>query len=531
MFLTNKIDKYKKTIIFLFFLILLSIGLSSVKDYGTTNDEYTQRLKGLITLNYVGNLFLPNITKKFKADKELPSFEDVPEQLRYYGGSIIHAPLAFFEVLLGIKDKKNVFLFKHYLFFLIYFLSLICFFEIIRKRFKSWKYGFLGVLVLFFTPRIFANSFYNNLDMPFMAFTIISVNFGIRLIENIKFKNIFLFSFFSAIAIDVRLMAILIPSIFSVTLFFNGIKKNNILSSLKIILILFLLTLLMTILFWPFLWDNPLTNLVNVFKNLANHPLDINTFYLGEILNVKNIPWHYVFVWIFITTPIIYILTFFLGLSLFIKNTFQIVPSKINYIDIIFLLILFIPILIVILLGSTLYNGWRHLYFVYPFLVFFIVYGVYFFSDFKNFFKINIFLIILFLGIIDTAFWMTKNHPHQYVFFNRVIAKNAYKNFELDYMAASYKENLEYLIKNEDKKSYKIWNSSETKLFYPLFSLKDSERTKIIESEKNEAEYWITNYYFDRQSYNDEFLNNYELLNEIIVDGNKINSLFKKKLN
>ena len=126
---------------------------------------------------------------------------------------------------------------------------------------------------------------------------------------------------------------------------------------------------------------------------------------------------------------------------------------------------------------------------------------------------------------------MTKNHPHQYVFFNRVIAKNAYKNFELDYMAASYKENLEYLIKNEDKKSYKIWNSSETKLFYPLFSLKDSERTKIIESEKNEAEYWITNYYFDRQSYNDEFLNNYELLNEIIVDGNKINSLFKKKLN
>jgi hypothetical protein len=124
---------------------------------------------------------------------------------------------------------------------------------------------------------------------------------------------------------------------------------------------------------------------------------------------------------------------------------------------------------------------------------------------------------------------MYKNHPHQYVFFNKLIRNNASKNFELDYFAASYKENLDFLILNEKKEKYHIYNSSETKLWYPLFSLLDNDRLKFEEVEKQKAEYWITNYYLDKHSYGYDFQKKYKLLNEIIVDGNKVNSLFKLK--
>ena len=53
----------------------------------------------------------------------------MPDQLRYYGGTILHAPLGFLEVIFGIEDKKDVFVFKHYVYFLIFFISLIFFFK------------------------------------------------------------------------------------------------------------------------------------------------------------------------------------------------------------------------------------------------------------------------------------------------------------------------------------------------------------------------------------------------------------------
>ena len=84
-------------------------------------------------------------------------------------------------------------------------------------------------------------------------------------------------------------------------------------------------------------------------------------------------------------------------------------------------------------------------------------------------------------------------------------------------------------MENEKKNKYYIFNSSETKLFYPLFSLKDEIRLKFIVSKKENAEYWITNHHFDKETYDDDFYKKYEILNEVIVDGNKINSLFKVK--
>ena len=72
----------------------------------------------------------------------------MPDQLRYYGGTILHTPLAFLEILFGIEDKKNIFLFKHYVYFTIYFLSLFVFL-IFLKRYKDWKYGILGLFYFF----------------------------------------------------------------------------------------------------------------------------------------------------------------------------------------------------------------------------------------------------------------------------------------------------------------------------------------------------------------------------------------------
>ena len=170
------------------------------------------------------------------------------------------------------------------------------------------------------------------------------------------------------------------------------------------------------------------------------------------------------------------------------------------------------------------------MFFIYPCFRIFALIGINFiFKNIKNIKLYYLIQLIVIFSLLNTSYWMMKNHPHQYVYFNKYFSSNADKNFELDFIGASYNQNLKYLIKNEKKDKYYICNSSETELWYPLFSLTDEDRLKFIETSKENAEYWITNYHFDKNTYDEDFFRKYEILNEIIIDGNKINSLLKLK--
>ena len=523
----------KKFIIILTFSLIFVLGIISVNDYGTTNDEYTNRFRSLVTINYLGEKLLPNINKKYKGDKEIPKLDEFSSKQRFYGGSVIQVPLTLAEIILGIKDKKNAFLSRHYVYFIIFFFSLIAFYNILKIRFINWQYCIIGVLILFLSPRIFANSFYNNFDIPFMAFTIFAVNYGLKVIKKISYKRIIVFSFFSAAAINIRIMGLIIPALVCLALFATSMyNKEKIKTIFLNIIKISILTFFLYILSFPSLWESPFKNTLAVFINLSNHPMGGYHLYLGNLIHFFDAPWHYVPVWVFITIPIFYSFFFILGLFDFIRNFFKNQKILIFIQDIFFLLLLTIPIVAVIILNSTLYDGWRHLYFIYPFFVIFVIKGFIFSIENLNKYKrikklLHIFILFV---LLDTAIWMVKNHPHQYVYFNKLIRGFASEKFELDYLSASYKTNYDFLIKNEKKDLYLIADSgNRTKLFYSLFSLPETERLKFKVVEKGKAEYLITSYNLDDQIYDKKFYDKYKILNEVIVDGNKINSLFKLK--
>ena len=56
----------------------------------------------------------------------------------------------------------------------------------------------------------------------------------------------------------------------------------------------------------------------------------------------------------------------------------------------------------------------------------------------------------------------------------------ATENFDMDYWGLSYKQNFEFLLNNEKKEKYYIWNASETKIEYSLFSLNQLVLSYII---------------------------------------------------
>src|SRR6516162_7659943 len=107
--------KYPVQIVF--FLILLAVGLGVYRDYGISLDEVKQRSIGAVTLAYLANRLAPSLLTRTPSHiSHVESLNDYPD--RDYGVAF-EAPAVALEVILGIGDLKNVFMFRHLLTFLV----------------------------------------------------------------------------------------------------------------------------------------------------------------------------------------------------------------------------------------------------------------------------------------------------------------------------------------------------------------------------------------------------------------------------
>src|SRR5262249_31249163 len=190
--------------------ILLTVGLGVYRDYGISLDEPGQRWLGAVTLAYVAKRFAPSLLARAPSDlRHVQSLNDYPDLDH---GVAFEAPAAALEAILGIVDQKNAFMFRHLLTFLVALAGIYAVQRMAERRFSDWRIGLLAALFLVLTPRLFAESFYNSKDIVFMALFAIAMNTMIVFVLKPGFKTAFLHALASGVAIDVRIMAVLLPA-------------------------------------------------------------------------------------------------------------------------------------------------------------------------------------------------------------------------------------------------------------------------------------------------------------------------------
>ena len=239
----------------------------------------------------------------------------------------------------------------------------------------------------------------------------------------------------------------------------------------------------------PVLLPDPIANLVAAIKTMAHYPHDSISLFLGQWITSSEIPRSFLPVWMAVTTPIFYIVLFLAGLCGFFaairKNlvTFY----KENKYLVVALLWFFIPVLGQIVLKSNIYNGWRHMYFVYPALLIIAVNGIKWIYDLLKktnlkYYSVSaaIAAIIIMLNLGFISFEMIRMHPYEYVYFNIFAGKDlgvVEKRFTIDFWGMSYKYGLEYILKNDDRKkiTYTTASGSADKKIY-LFPKSDRDR-------------------------------------------------------
>lgn len=438
--------KFKQLTLLIFFGLMLALGLTTYKDYGISWDESPQRDIGKANVKYLGQTVAP-----FLLTPEVSKYENLKEIKDKDYGPPFEIVALLTEIAFNIKSEDQVYLLRHVLIFLVFAVGAFGLFLIASRRYQNFWAGLLAVTFLTLSPRIYADAFYNSKDIVFMATFILALNTLLIFSKKPTIKNTIAHAFFLGLAIDTRISGlILLPA--SILMYFWRAQSIPHIKKISFSATLVGLAAFFTVAMWPWLWHKPLSHFMQALGGMSKFRLNIDMLFNGEIIQSTNLPWYYVIEWIGITTPPFYLILFFIGTLTVLKKIFPLsfTLSDEQKQDILFLALFALPILLVILLNSTLYNGWRHLYFTYPLIILISLNG------WETIWRSKILLsarntkaVLLAISIfsaIGSCYWMIKNHPMQNIYFNFLAGKDRHSRFDLDYWGLGNKILLEKIL-------------------------------------------------------------------------------------
>lgn len=156
--------------------------------------------------------------------------------------------------------------------------------------------------------------------------------------------------------------------------------------------------------------------------------------------------------------------------------------------------------ILVIVVHPTVYDGWRHFYFLFAPIVIFAVMGAgELWALLSNLLKKRFVLqcaaaiAIFLLCLSPVFFWMLKNHPFEYVYFNAIARPSAYGNFEKDYWGVSEIKGLEYIMRSDARSTIKLFNEGPIVQISEMLPEEDRQRIEWVEK-RQEADYSLSTF-------------------------------------
>jgi Dolichyl-phosphate-mannose-protein mannosyltransferase len=472
----------------------LVLGFIVFGDYGIAWDEPNQRVIGQRSWDYV-----------FSGDNTLNDFKN-----RDYGVAV-ELPLIFLEKTLGMNDTRDIYRMRHLTIHLFFLLSAFAFYFLIWFLYRNKPLAICGYLMFLLSPRIYAQSFFNSKDIPFMCMFIFCFLVFAIAFRDKKIRYFALLGILSGLLINIRIMGIVILVVVTALVLTDIIMGRYRKKMLLNYIVYLVLTVTVVVLSWPWLWQDPAGHFRIAFSNMSKFRWNNNILMNGDFVKASAVGWKYLPQWFGLTTPVIYLLLGIAGFVFlvfrFFRKSFDFIRQTINRNHLIYLVCFAGPVIAVIVLHSVLYDGWRQLYFIYPAFLLLAVYGLsslvkarVFSGDLPKV-AVSILLIVSFASI---GFTMIKSHPFEDVFFNILLSKKDQylrKTFELDYWGTSYKQALEYIVARDHSPELKIKVANLPGEFNSyILKPEDRKRIRYVESD-DQADYFITNYRWHFRDY------------------------------
>jgi hypothetical protein len=320
----------------------------------------------------------------------------------------------------------------------------------------------VGAAALVLSPRLFAEAFYNHKDIVFMNLFALGGFTLTRLLRRPTAGRALLHGLVMALATDVRVMGLLLPVL---TAAFVGLemwaRPLRRLALLRALALCAVATTALVVLFWPYLWEAPVARLWECFGNFRYFRQTMQVFYLGQLRSCRELPWHYLPVWLLITTPVAYSVLFVAGAAGVVRKLMQRPLALLRRTsarhDLLFVAWALGPLVLIIAINSVVYDGWRHVYFIYPAFLLLAVRGLRAAVQAWRAAPVGSARrrvglaagALLAWCVAHTAYRQAHDHPHQYVYFSFLPGPVAAQLFERDYWGISARQGLNWVLSHD----------------------------------------------------------------------------------
>ena len=333
----------------------------------------------------------------------------------------------------------------------------------------------LALLLFLLHPRLYPASFYNSKDLPFLSMFMISLYMTHRAFRRDTVGAFLLCGVSVGILINLRIMGLMLfPAILAMRaldLAYGGADRRKHVSATrqrqsepktqarrdrrKHVLATggaFAIAVPSTLYaISPYLWDSPF-EIVTAVRTLAHHPTPVWELFQGRTVFSSSLPQHFVPTWIAISTPPVTLLLGVIGTAtvcvrLIIRPIRVLKDPNLRF-ECLLLACFVLPILAIALLGSHLYDGWRHVFFLHaPFCLLGVI-GLHWAGSLAKRIQPGV-IALTGIGLLVTMVEMVQIHPHQYAYFNffvdRTTPEHLRTQYEMDPRMNTYREGLAYL--------------------------------------------------------------------------------------
>ena len=519
-FLKKNSKTLSRSFAVIFFAVFLLTGLKIYDDYGPVSEEKNQI--------DAGHIIWAEITGNNSHFPELPSLADYMN--RYYGQGATFITVLL-EAAFGFTwDINRIWKLRRLWNFFCFFCASICLFRLIRQRYNSYLTALLGTLNLILLPRMFPEIFYNDRDPLYLSWLIFSFSAMMLFLRKTNFITAILFASVMAVTVNIRMFGfiLVIPLIL---IFLKYPEKRRYL--FLIVPVFFLVWYGLS----PIAWGNPIEVMKTAVVHLTTQQRILDTrgstqiLFNGVYYPEQDLPWFYLPLWIFISTPFVLLCLGLLGGSYFRKlsgkdNTeYFIIDTTLAASFLIF--IIGVPII-----RPTLYSGWRHFYFLNLSLVWFAASALDHILNMKNYRAKTLLFFLEFASLASSLVWMVLAHPYEGIYFNPMFRKTAANNFERDTGYISTMECLKYLAENSAKQKIEVMNANAY-IPFSLIGLPKSERERFStidwKMQRTPMKYVIFNY--NNMQGNDMVFPYYTPIYSIERNGTKLAEIFQRTNN
>lgn len=430
-------------------LSMVVMGMMS-KTAAISGDEFTQ-------YHWADTAIIPYYT-----DGKSAALSDPAKLMHLYGSSFD----TFTALMARVTGTSDVMEMRHFWnsmfgFICIFFTALI-----VKRLTKSYFWGTMALVLLFFTPRILGDALNNPKDIPFAAGYVISLYYAIRYYAggNRKPRSFFIGIIAGvSLAISIRIGGLVLLPIVAFVAGIEYIRQVGWQNFIRLrwtgfrplivgFLSITVISYILGILFWPYGISDPFVNPFKALKEFTNFGATLRQLFEGKLFDSDLLPRYYLFKYILITIPIASLagMALFLGLGIMRRKT---VPASIWYL----VFAALFPVVYIWIQKSNVYGGLRQILFTIPCLVAVAVYGFYLLERelSKLKFARAAAASAALLLTAPAAVHVVQSHPLEYVYFNETVGgvAGAYGNYEMDYYLASLRPCTEWFLKNVARKN------------------------------------------------------------------------------